>query len=262
MTFSIPTRHEEFTLLVKVETDKPQKIRVILKSADIPNAEYTNRYKTVNGEVSFFIRVPFSSKTAYLSVYNESKGNLDEGQDDSFRVTEIKKLPLEKKMDVVDFKNSDVRSYVAFAVRFCFNAGNLPSGVYKSSNGKFIIEYLPTITDKRSGRELNTPARINSKTGIIQVSRAKFLKSTIPCRMAILLHEFSHFYLNDDITDEVEADLNGLLIYLGMGFPRIEAYEAFLKTFENVPTEKNKERYDKINKFINDFEKNNFLVYD
>lgn len=262
MVFEIPTRHEEFTLLVKVETDKPEKIRLIVKSADVPKAEYTNRYKTVNGEVTFFVRIPFSSNNAYVVVYNERVGNVDKGEDDSFKVLDISKLPLEKKMDVIDFKNVDVRSFVAFCVRFCFNAGNLTAGTYKSSDGKFTIQYLPTINNFNNTKELNTPARINSKTGIIQVSKSKFLDLTIPARMAIMLHEFSHYYLNTNMKDESEADLNGLLIYLGLGFPRIEAYEAFLKTFENVPTQQNKERYDKINNFINNFENNNYLVYD
>jgi hypothetical protein len=72
--------------------------------------------------------------------------------------------------------------------------------------------------------------------------------------MAILLHEFSHVYLNDNVDDEVEADLNGLLIYLGLGYPRIEAFEVFAKTFDGAPTEQNKIRYDKIVNFIDDFE--------
>ena len=78
--------------------------------------------------------------------------------------------------------------------------------------------------------------------------------------MAILLHEFSHFYLNEKIDDEMEADLNGLLIYLGLGYPRIEAYQAFLETFKEKPTQLNKARYDLINKFINDFEKMNMVI--
>jgi hypothetical protein len=47
-------------------------------------------------------------------------------------------------------------------------------------------------------------------------------------RFAILCHEFSHFYVNDNMDDESEADINGLLIYLGLGYPRIEGYQAFL----------------------------------
>jgi hypothetical protein len=85
---------------------------------------------------------------------------------------------------------------------------------------------------------------------------------TIPMRMAILLHEYSHFYVNDEMHNESEADLNGLLIYLGLGYPRIEAHQSFLNTFMNVPSQQNKDRYDKINKFIQDFEKNNYIVYE
>lgn len=85
---------------------------------------------------------------------------------------------------------------------------------------------------------------------------------TVPMRMAILLHEFSHYYVNDDMANEIEADLNGLLIYLGLGYPRIEAHEAFLKVFISTPSEQNKLRYDRLSKFINEFEKNNYIVYE
>ena len=72
--------------------------------------------------------------------------------------------------------------------------------------------------------------------------------------MAILLHEFSHFNLNENIDDESEADLNGLLMYLGLGFPRIEASSAWLEVFLGAQTEQNKERYKLIEQFIKDFE--------
>jgi hypothetical protein len=71
--------------------------------------------------------------------------------------------------------------------------------------------------------------------------------------MAILLHEFSHYYLNTDISDEVEADLNALTIYLGLGYPIKEAYAAFGQTFIGSPTPLNKNRYDIINTFIKDY---------
>ena len=59
--------------------------------------------------------------------------------------------------------------------------------------------------------------------------------------------------------DESEADVNGLLIYLGLGYPRIEAFEAFLEVFERYPSQENKMRYDKIRNFIDNFEKNNIV---
>jgi hypothetical protein len=261
MVYEIPSNYDEFTLLVKVQTERPEKIRVIVKDCELRDTVFTDRFKTVNGEATFFVRMPVSGKKIYVLIYNERIGNLDVNEDKTFKVTEIKKVPLEKKMDVVDFSDKGLRSFVKFCTRFCFNAGQLTSGVYKSSDGKYTIEYLPTIVYP-NGRESSTPARIGVESGIIQVSQAKFRPMTIPMRMAILLHEYSHFYVNDEMHNESEADLNGLLIYLGLGYPRIEAHQSFLNTFMNVPSQQNKDRYDKINKFIQDFEKNNYIVYE
>ena len=80
--------------------------------------------------------------------------------------------------------------------------------------------------------------------------------------MAILLHEFSHVYLNADVDNEVEADLNALTIYLGLGYPRIEAFEVFAQTFMNAPTDQNEVRYNKIKQFIDEFEKQNTFLYE
>lgn len=261
MNLRLPTRYEEFTLLIKVKTPKSERIHLIVYDEDRKNTVFTNRWKTVNGECSFFVRMPVSGKTAVICVYNEKNGQHKEN-DDSFEVLEVKKLPLEKRLDVVDFTNGKLRSFINFCTRFCFNAGHISSGTYRSNDGKFSIEYVPTIISSKSGKELETPARISKDTGKIQVSQKKFVPDTVPMRMAILLHEYSHYYVNADMDDESEADLNGLLIYLGLGYPRFEGHEAFLKTFINTPTEQNKVRYDKIKRFIEDFEKNNYIVYE
>ena len=171
-------------------------------------------------------------------------------------------MSLEKRLDVFDLSNPTLKSFINFCTRFCFNAGHISSGTYKSSDGKFSIQYVPTIISSKSGKELETPARISKDNGNIQVSQKKFVTDTIPMRMAILLHEYSHYYVNKNIDDESEADLNGLLIYLGLGYPRFEGHEAFLKTFISTPTEMNKIRYDKIKRFIEDFEKNNYIIYE
>ena len=62
--------------------------------------------------------------------------------------------------------------------------------------------------------------------------------------------------------DEVEADLNALLIYLGLGYPRIEAFEVFAQTFISAPTDQNQVRYDKIKQFIDEFETHNTYLYE
>ena len=147
-----------------------------------------------------------------------------------------------------------VRSFVAFAQKFCYNAGWIAANRdYTSGVGGYKIEYLPYITKQGTNQRLATPARISTKNGRIQVSQEAFKKMTIPMRMAILLHEFSHYYLNADISNETEADLNGLTIYLGLGYPIREAYAAFGETFIGYPSEQNKQRYEIINKFIRDY---------
>jgi hypothetical protein len=264
MNFTIPTRYEEFTLQVSVKilTPTPQKIHITVKDADKENTVFTDRYTTIEKQDTFFVRMPASGNTAVIQIFNEKYGNRPKDQENTFEVTDIRKTPLEKKLDLIDFSDPLVRSFVKFCTKFCFNAGWLPADKYVSDDKKFTIIYEPTIISSNSGKELTTPARISQMTGRIQVSQKRMVGFTVPMRMAILLHEFSHFYLNTNMEDETEADKNGLLIYLGLGYPRIEGYEAFLKTFIEAPTPENKKRYDIINKFITDFEKQNFFIND
>jgi hypothetical protein len=260
MIVKVPTRHEELTLIIKVLTQEPTKIRIKVIDDSQQDTSFTDRYKTVDGESIFYVRMPVSPKNALVYIYNEDKGNLMQGQDDTFEVESITKGALEKKLDIIDFSNADVKSFVNFATRFSYNAGSLPSGTYVSDDRRFVIKYLPTIED--NGKEQSTPARIDITNGNIEISKKQFVKFTVPNRMAILLHEFSHVYLNDNVDDEVEADLNSLLIYLGLGYPRIDAFEVFAKTFMNAPSEQNKDRYNKIKSFIDNFEKDNTYLYD
>lgn len=256
MISSIKTSHEEVTLVVTVKSSKPIPIRLKVIDAAQPNTSFTNRTNTVSGEAIFYVRMPVSPDEALVYVYNEDNGNLPKGQDITFDVVSIKKILLGKRMDVIDFGNPHVRSFIDFATRFSYNAGSLCCGSYCSADRKFVIKYLPIIEE--GGEEQTTPARIDIDSGVIEISKRQFLEYTIPNRIAILLHEFSHVFLNDNVDDEVEADLNGLLIYLGLGYPRIEAFEVFAKTFENCPTELNQLRYDKMTNFIDEFEKNEF----
>jgi hypothetical protein len=261
MIYRLPTRYEEFTLVIKVRTPKAEKIHLKVYDEEMRNTTFTNRWKTVDGDCTFFVRMPVSGKSALIKIYNEKFGEGGRG-DETFEVVDIRKMPLEKRMDVLDFSNGTLRTFINFCTRFCFNAGVISSGTYRSSDGKFTIEYVPTIISSKSGKELETPARISKDTGKIQVSQKKFVPDTVAMRMAILLHEYSHYYVNENIDDESEADLNGLLIYLGLGYPRFEGHEAFLKTFISSPSYENKVRYDKIKKFIDDFEKNNYIIYE
>jgi hypothetical protein len=182
-------------------------------------------------------------------------------QDSTFSVVSIDKVPLEKRTDIKDINDIATRSFVDFAQRFSFNASYLEDKkTYQSGDGKYLIEYVPEIISAKTGRTLKTPARISKMNGRIQVSKQLFMDYTVPMRMAILLHEYSHFYKNGNMDDEIEADLNGLLVYLALGYPRIEGYNAFLEVFMETPSMQNKNRYDIINKFITDFENNKMVI--
>ncbi len=253
MDFQVPLNKEEFVLGVTVQTASPQNIRYVLKDADQVRTLLTNRWADVNGTRTIYINIPLCGENGLLSVYNDNTGNSD-----GFKVVKIFRLPLEKRFDIVDILNQPLMSYIDFCQRFSYNAGILPSGTYKSDDGRYTIEYMPTISE--GGKELSTCARISKDDGHIQVSMKKFDPMSVPMRIVILLHEFSHFYMNENIDDESEADLNALSIYLGLGYPRIEASDAFTESFMGAPYEANGQRYQLIRRYIEDFDKSKILL--
>jgi hypothetical protein len=80
-----------------------------------------------------------------------------------------------------------------------------------------------------------------------------FKKYSVAMKMMILMHEYSHFWMNKDMANEMQADLNGLYVYLGLGYSPIEAHRAFLYVFDNADTDSNRTRYGMIKKYVADF---------
>ena len=253
MTYKIWLRYEPCMLKIVVNTTSSQNLVLKVFDPSQANTVFTERTKIIDGKQELFVRMPLAPSTASIVIYNEKNGNLPSGQDTSFKVESIKKEELDITLPQTKMNTFSVRNFVSFAQKFSYNAGwyTTPRD-FVSSVGTYKIEYLPFIINAK-GEKMSTPARISTKNGRIQVSAESFRNFTIPMRMAILLHEYSHFYLNSDIANEVEADLNGLTIYLGLGFPIREAYAAFGETFIGYPSEQNKKRYDIINKFIKDY---------
>jgi len=242
------------TIAVTILVASPTKIYIRAYDKDFPKTTYTDRFGIVKNEETFYIRMPISPEKVVLEIsknpYFDSMG------DSGFKVLSIKRLPLKKKLGAFNSASSVVKNFVGFCQEFCKRASYISAGgsIYTSNDGQFQIDYLDDIVDE-DGRVLNTPARINKNTAVIQVSKRKFDKYTVPMRMAILLHEFSHYYLNGSIADETEADLNALLIYLGLGYPRIDAYNVFTKVFETSDNDENVKRMKIIDEFIRNFEK-------
>lgn len=259
MNFICDTNNEPQTFKVVVKTAKPQRIRIKVYDPNNPNTVYTYRTKDIRGEEAFFVRLPLSPKKCAISVYNELNGNLKKGHDKTFDIVSKQRIPLQRRLECFKGISKTDWSAIKFIEQFSERAGYLSAGgsVYFSDDGKYRIDYLDVIKDV-NGRELRTPARISQSKGIIEVSRKHFIQYTVPMRIAILLHEWAHFYKNARPTDEIEADLNGLLVYLALGYPRIEAHLAFIQVFKNSPSDLNVNRHKILSKFIDEFESYNF----
>lgn len=254
MKIHLWTRYEPIMLRLVIKTSSPEMMVLKVYDSSQANTFFADREKTVDGYQELFIRMPVSAYATTIEVYNKKNGNKKKNEDNSFEVTTVERLPLQITLNKTNMNTAAVRNFVSFATKFSFNAGWLSAPKdYMSTVGGYKIEYLPYIINNKTGEKMATPARISLGNGRIQVSQSAFINYTIPMRMAILLHEFSHYYLNSDKSDETEADLNGLTIYLGLGYPIHEAHQAFIKAFIGYPTDQNKQRYDIINRFIDNY---------
>jgi len=261
MVFSIPSNGLPFTLIIGVKTTSPEDISIIAKDFHKQNTYYISRNGVVNGYREYELKFPQTPKLLVFSIFNTKKGNFPNGEDKSFKIT---------KFEAKDLKTSplwadkDIYSFVKFAQEFSANASVLSAGdfkpsIYRSDDGKFCIDYYNKIRNKKTGEFVSTPARIGHNSGVIEISKDDFEKYTVPMRMVILLHEFSHKYMNPkigkEISDEVSADINALNIYLSLGYPHIEAQYAFLKVFKGANNAFNKKRYLILDDFIKKFTK-------
>lgn len=247
-----------FRLLVTVKTSRPETIKIVAKDTRKQKTYYINRKGEVNSEGrQFILKFPLSPATMKLSIYNYENGNYPQDEDGSFKITQFKV----EKLPTCDLWAKPLTlKFIKFAQDFSTNASILSAGnkiphIYRSNEADFTIDYYDVI--KNDGVPITTPARIGHNRGIIDVSKNAFLKYTVPMRMIILLHEFSHKWMNPaigrEIGDEVAADINALNIYLSLGYPELEARQAFLSVFRNANNESNHKRYLIINDFITRF---------
>jgi len=244
--FFADTNRLPANIIVGLRCDKPTKVRIRAIDPYKYGAVYIDRVATFAGDKEFEIRLPQSPNKLFIKVMGVD--NRDNG---AIEVVKLEKAKLPQYLPCLSGKK--VASFLKFAREFCENAGILSGGRYESDDRKYTIDYLPQIIHE-SGKVLSTPARISNSTGRMEISQKAFRNMSIPMRMAIICHEFSHFYLNEVQKDEIEADLNALTLYMGMGYPVIEAHKAFLETFHKSPTEMNKERYVYLKTFIDNFD--------
>lgn len=269
MNFKIPTYNVPFTLIVGIRTNSTQCMVIQAKNMghQIPTF-YVNRKGNVRGYREFELKFPQVPSTLDIDIYNKANGKIENDPSfsvDRFEATDLKTKPI--------WLSERDREFIKFAQFFCENASylsativkdgkELPS-IYRSDDGTFTFDYYDQIKEK--GRKLNTPARIGHNSGVIELSKEDFLKYTVPMRMVILLHEFSHKWKNPEdgnqIGYETGADINALNIYLSLGYSEIEAHQAFLYVFRGAASDGNHKRYLIIKDFIKKFASGDLRKY-
>jgi len=244
--------------LIEMTVYGKQPIIVTVQDIYKPNTYYFKYNNILEGKQKFYIRMPLSPETALFEIYNPKKGRLKPGEDSTFEVTNIEKKPLPVCPSCFNYKDPRTAEFIQFAKEFAERKGILTASydgnIYTSDNGNFIIKYFDKLRDGY-GRPSTASMRVNSRTGEMQISQLYAEDYTVPECFTILMHEFSHKFVNKDIANESEADLNGLLATLGLGFPRNQALSGWLKVFKRASTNQNQRRYKLIEEFVNDFDK-------
>lgn len=254
---------EPVLLKLKLDVDADKLIVVEVYSHSAPNTIYSKDFFALpEGVHMLSIPLPLVPEKGYIEVYvqDKFKNKIDRG----FRILSMTKEPLKFNLNVFESKKQIITDFIDFAQNFSERASYISAGpfngehsIYSSPSGQFEIHYVDVILDD-NGQPRKTSMRVNRQTGVMQIAKKYMEQYTIPERMVILLHEFSHFYLNKNSKDEFEADLNALLIYCALGYPRKQALTAWHKVFYRTDTDQNIKRMDKIAAFLKDFDKTKY----
>lgn len=249
--------NKKFCLVITIQTNGNKNFRVWAEDLGKKNSIYATREIEVNGKRSIYFSFPVSPKKLFIGV-----ANVANPKDKAFEVQLLETALKDYNVWLDENTNEFLKLAISFSQVSGFTNANPKGRIYTNADKRFNIRYFDIIRDGRSGATLNTPARIGHTTGVIEVAKAKFDKYTIPMRMMILLHEFSHKYRNPkiglDISDEIGADVNALYIYLGLGFSKIDAICVYANVFLKAQTQGNIARMRKIMDYINKFENQDF----
>jgi hypothetical protein len=234
----------------------PVPTKIFLKVEDYfrPNTLYTDRFNTIKGTEDFIVKMPLSPEICRITLANEH------GNDDGFTLVKKVTEPLKTKMTVFDFGNPGTAKFIIFAEQFSQRAGYISPGEYHNNTGEYMISYVDQIKAHDTGNVLNTPARISTGSGLVEVSKEKFDKYTVPGRIGTLLHEFCHVFANNHVNTEMEADKHAATIYLALGFPTIDLLNVFDQIFYRADTEGNRKRMQLLMTYAMEFDNNIFAV--
>jgi hypothetical protein len=226
----VPTLNRQVSVKVSLSVPGEEQKVTFVGFDPENNTKYFERSPRISGSATYFFSLPHSPRYLHLSITSPVK----------FSKPDITLIPLITNLDEISYTD---RVNVRFIENFSLNVSRYKANrIYKSAGCAFEIQLLPII--KVNGVRHPTPARIHKTLNHIQVSKSHFDKMTFPMRVAILLHEYSHNFVNEYRDNEKEADFHAMNIYSLLGYPYSEAVKAYARIFSD--TDINFQRLDSI----------------
>lgn len=217
MTYTFQTEKKPCAMQLRLQSSYPRRIFVTGYDSSNNDPYFRRICELTPGKLhTFFFGMPLSPKQLKVQVFDQDNRILTMSQ--TFQLEAPKIVGLRTSPLSLD---QDSANFLHFAEQLAVQMPELKTGGTYEENGFEVDLYsdLPT----------STPARIESNLDYIEVSKVDFLKMTVPRRVLILLHEFSHNFLNGNPESEIEADIHALSIYLSRGYPFMEGIYAFTK---------------------------------
>lgn len=253
----LATGNQPMRLNIAIKCKGKRVFRVYIEDTGKKNSRYADREIKVSGARIIHFSLPVTTDQMTICCYDKH-----DPSNKNFEIV-FEKAPLTTYNVWLD---NGTRDFLNLAVYFCqvsgFEKASVKGRVFKTKDDFFKIKYYPVIVDFKSGKAMNTPARVGHSTGNIDVAKIKYDRYTFAMRMIITLHEYCHVHKNPkiglEIENEIGADINALYIYLGLGFSKVDALYVYANIFLKAQSKGNSERMRRICDYIKRFEANEF----
>lgn len=252
MRINIPINKVPCKLDITVYSPTLKDVQLYSKDINMTDCAYSNRVVKFSGLKTFVFMLPVPSDV--VTIVARDNNTKDEK---GLKFVDILKSHLDTKIVAFNKENPLIREFVNHAIDFALRASYLSNGIYVSKNGNIKILYTDVLMIPKDDvlLESSSPARINIDTKVIQISRKHIEDYSISGIFAILSHEFAHCFLNKDMKDEFEADKYAAMLYLGLGFPRVDLIGTWCKVYNNADNPMNNERLRKYEYYVDNFDK-------
>lgn len=254
---------------------RPMDIGIVLQSATPNNLVKTvvydpktndlilERFDYVSGSIKRVLKLPLTSNKIVVESFTKQHGRQPHGKDKTFKLNRPSILPLKRAK--VNLGSGD-REFIKWASQMMQELHRLtPNGkVRRSPSGRFKIVIVDKLRSQKTGAVIDSPAMVGESTGTIEISKDYMMDMSLSQRMAVLYHEYGHFYKNPLMglpkRDEFGADLNGVTLFAGSGFGLDEYGNAFKKVFDGAPSNQNERREKVLKMFLDELERGRYFV--